>query len=53
MKKSDFIFWTILAIIALFYLLKGNDIHRDYYKHIEEQAKRHAAPHLPQNKEEQ
>jgi len=39
MRKSDFIFWTILALIALFYILKGNDIHRDYYKHIEEQAK--------------
>lgn len=39
MKKSDFIFWGVLGIIALFLLLKGNDVHRDYYKHIAEKAK--------------
>lgn len=39
MNKSDFIFWAIMAIIALFYLLKGNDIYRDYYKSIEESNK--------------
>ena len=42
MKKTDFIFWAILGAIALFLLLKGNDIHKDYYKHLEEQAKMHA-----------
>lgn len=39
MKKSDFIFWSVLGIIALFLVLKGNDVHRDYYKHIAEKAK--------------
>jgi len=36
MKKSDFIFWGVLGAIALFYLLKGNDIYREHYKNLEE-----------------
>ena len=36
MKKSDFIFWTLLALIALFYLLKGNDIYKEHYKKMEQ-----------------
>ena len=36
MKKTEYIFWIALALIALFYLLKGNDIHKDHYKKMEE-----------------
>jgi hypothetical protein len=29
LKKTDFIFWFVLALIALFYVLKGNDMHKE------------------------
>lgn len=38
MKKTDYIFWIALGIIALFYLLKGNSMHDEKYKIIQEQA---------------
>lgn len=36
MKKyfGDFIFWGILASIAIFYLLIGNDMYKDKYNLI-------------------
>ncbi len=39
MKKSDFFFWGVLAAIALFLVLKGNDMHRDYYDLISQKVK--------------
>ena len=39
MKKSDIFFWGVLAVIALFYLLKGNDMHREYYDYLGEKSK--------------
>lgn len=34
MKRSDLFFWSILIIIALFLVFKGNDMHREYYDMI-------------------
>ncbi|WP_272953562.1 hypothetical protein [Arcobacter acticola] len=29
MKKMDYFFWITLGLIALFYVLKGNDMHKE------------------------
>jgi len=29
LKKTDIIFWISLISIALFYILKGNDMHKE------------------------
>jgi len=39
MKKQDIIFWSVLGVLAIFLLLKGNDIHRDHYKNIEQSSR--------------
>ena len=44
MKKSDLIFWGVLGVVALFLVLKGNDVHRDYYKYIADKAKQSTLP---------
>lgn len=39
MQKTDLIFWGFLGVIAYFLITVGNDVHRDYYKHIAEKYK--------------
>lgn len=36
MKKTDYIFWIALGVIALFYLLIGNSMHNERYQKIKE-----------------
>lgn len=36
MKKTDYIFWGVLGLIALFYLLKGNSMHNEKYEMFKE-----------------
>ena len=38
-KKADYLFWSIMIIFALFYLLVGNDMHKEQYQMIEEKKK--------------
>ncbi|MEA3354756.1 MAG: hypothetical protein U9Q33_13170 [Campylobacterota bacterium] len=33
MKRTDILFWILLAGVALFYLLKGNDMYQDKWDH--------------------
>lgn len=36
MKKSDILFWILLAGVAIFYLLTGNDMYQEKHKMIDE-----------------
>ena len=35
MKRGDMIFWGVLAAIASFYLLKGNDMYKERFEMLE------------------
>jgi len=35
MKRTDYIFWMVLMIVAVFYLVIGNDMHDEKYKMIQ------------------
>ncbi len=32
----DYIFWIVLVLIAIFYLFKGNDMHKEKYEKIKQ-----------------
>jgi hypothetical protein len=32
LKKTDYLFWSVLLAIALFYIFKGNDIYKEKYQ---------------------
>lgn len=37
MKKStELLFWTFLALVAVFYIFKGNDMHKEREEMIKE-----------------
>ncbi|MBP9491087.1 MAG: hypothetical protein KBE77_06525 [Aliarcobacter sp.] len=40
MKKMDYVFWIVLGFIALFYILKGNEMHTEKYEKIKEKIEK-------------
>jgi hypothetical protein len=36
LKKTDYLFWAVLLLIALFYIFKGNDMHDKKYEQLKQ-----------------
>ncbi len=49
MKTGDIIFWGFLAAVALFYLLKGNDMYEQKHQMLQQQMIESQKKEAPQN----
>lgn len=49
MKLGDIIFWGFLASVAMFYLVKGNDMYKQKHQMIEKQMTQSKEKEASQN----